>query len=61
MKRERVLLLLAVVLALTPFLGLPYLWLQVLVPLLALALLAVSLGKRRIVVAHEEATPITTA
>ena len=48
MTRESVLILLSVLLALSPFLGLPYSWLMVLVPVLALCVLGIAIMLRTV-------------
>jgi hypothetical protein len=50
MSRENVLVLLALIVALTPFLGIPLAWLSILLPILALLIagIAYSLRARRL-------------
>lgn len=47
MTRETLLIILGIALALTPFLGLPYSWLMVLVPLLSAGVIVIGITLRK--------------
>ena len=47
MTRESLLIILGLILALSPFLALPYTWLMVLVPILSLAVIVIGITLRR--------------
>lgn len=54
MKRESLLIVVGVLLILSPFLGLPYTWLMVIVPILALVVVGIGVSMR---LPKRESTP----